>query len=168
MSEFQETRLARLEAELQRFKTASGTGETFVLGIAGLLAAVLYIAIVANLPLSETSDGGTKVLVGIGSAFAGLFVFGGAIAFAKFAMRAVVELAVVALALGNALAGVLVFTIYDTLAAYVTTLDVVEPDGVLIAVLAAVALAVFLIDMCCIFVLYPLAKTSGSSSLENF
>lgn len=166
MTYSEQNRLDQLEKELQTLKNASATRSTPVAGIAGVLALLAFVGIVANLPLPGNPEGGARFGIGLAAGFAGAIVTGFAAGFAKFALRALVEVAVVTVFFLNAVAAILAWMSSAYLADLVSTWKIASGENTVPAALALTALVIFAIDVALLLILYPLAKVAGSDVLE--
>lgn len=165
MTEIADERLATLETEVKRLKTTVATGQTIVGPIAGIVAFLVYVGIVGNLPLPAGTEG-ARVGVGVASGIAGFVVLAAALIFVQFALRALIEVAVVVLCLLNALVGVFAWAMSGDLARILAESGAVAQENLLGAVFVLTAAALFVVDLLCGLVLYPLAKVSGSNIFD--
>jgi hypothetical protein len=166
MSDLEQNRLDQMEKDLQALKSASATGTTPVGGIAGAVAFFAFIALVANLPLPGNPEGGARFGIGLAAGFAGAMVAGLAAGFAKFALRALVEIAVVSVFFLNAVAAIAVWISSAYLSDLASAWKVASGENALPTALALAALVIFVIDVALMLILYPLAKVAGSDVLN--
>lgn len=155
-----EERVGTLEQQVGRMATQSG--DTFVLPLAVLGAFALFLMVVSQVPLAEVqqhSRAGAGVVAGV----AGLLLLTGAMGFVRFALRALVELAVVCTALLNALAMFGAWVMAAPLAKPLVEWGVVQGQDVQLAVPFVVAVVLLLVNVLLAVVLYPLAKIAGST-----
>ncbi|HEY1232818.1 MAG TPA: hypothetical protein VGH22_05515 [Candidatus Binatia bacterium] len=166
MTEMERSRLDQLEKDLQALKSASATRSTPVFGVAGVLALLAFIGLLASLPLPGNPQDETRFKIGLAAGFAGLIVTGLAAGFAKFALRALVEIAVVAVCFSNAVAAVAAWMWSAYLSELVSTWKIASAENALLTALALAACVIFVIDVALMLVLCPLAKVAGSNVLE--
>lgn len=159
-------RLDKLEKDLQLLRSANAARSTPVVGIATFLAILAFLALVGSLPQPMPPPGGNRVGVGFLAGMAGVIVASLAAAFAKFALRALVEIAVVSVYFLNAVAAVVAWMSSAYLSELVSSSRIASEENTLLTALALAACVVFIIDVALMLVLYPLSKVAGSDVLD--
>jgi len=162
-----ETRLDELEEEITKLKAASATGRTWFGSLFGALCLVAFIYLMAKLPLTDNPSGKDRLFIGVLSFLAGASVFGAAVAFVKFLLKAMVETAYFTVFLLNILAGSIVWMFFTPLVRFLAERKLVAQDELVPAVFIGSAIALFLIDVLFALIFYPLAKLAGSSVFEE-
>jgi hypothetical protein len=166
MSNTEQNRLDKLEKELQKLQSVTATESTVVGGIAGFLALVAFIALVVQVPLPGNPPDGARFGIGLAAGFAGAIVAGIAAGFAKFALRALVEIAVVVVFFLNAVVAVAAWMSSAYLSDLVATWNITSSNNALPVALALAACSIFVVDVGAMLFLVPLAKVAGSNVLD--
>ena len=159
-------RLDQLEKDVQALKTATATRTTPIAGIAAVVALGAFILIVAKVPLPGNPPDGTRWGIGCAAGFAGFIVAGMAAGFAKFALRALVEIAVVSVFFLNAVAAVVAWISSAYLRDLVSLWNVASGENALPVGLGLAACTIFAVHIALMLLLYPLAKVAGSDVLD--
>jgi len=166
MADSSEERLKKVETEVQKLKDQLATSETPVIGLAIVVALIGYIAIVKGFPFPQSFEGGERFWIGVACAMGAMVVLGGSLEFTKFALKALVEICIVLVALGNALWGLTLVANLSNFQRMILEIKPMEDGEALFLVFLAGAVILFLVDVVVFLALYPLAKSAGSSSLD--
>lgn len=162
MEEKPEDRLNRLEKDVRELRLATTIKQTPAFGISIFASLVLYIALVSKLPLPGDPAFWPRLGIGFASAFCGLIVYHCALAFVTAVLKAIAEIAAVVLMLINVSVGVILCTFPHEIQQMLSQSGV-EKDEQFFAAVLTVAIALFILDVFAFLVLYPLARTAGTS-----
>lgn len=134
---------------------------TAAYGITILLAAILYILFVANLPLPSDPGPGGRFVAGLFSAMVAAFIFFFAHAVVRFTLKAIVEILAGVWLLVNGCLAAGVALLLTPATEYVRSTGVAK-DGSLFVVVIGVLLALFVLDLFVMFFLYQAAQVAGT------
>jgi hypothetical protein len=158
-----EKRLQSLEQEIAQLKVLTASEYSIALPISAIVGVIIYLCVIAGLPLPGDPGFWTRSGIGFGSALAGTFVLSTALEFVKASLKAIVEVAMCLLLFSNALAGALLWTAYGSDRAGA----LLRPIGPFAGLAIATAVLLFVLDALVLLVLYPLARTAGTDLEGN-
>jgi hypothetical protein len=156
-------RLVTVEKELAALKATTSIVQTPVYGIALFLAACAFVVLVLNLPFEGNPKVLPRLLIGAACAFSTALVFGAALGFVKFALKALVEVAAALLLLLNATIVALLWLSFPSLTAWLVEIDVSSRDDAAWVAAGMAAVGLFLLDAVALFFLYPMAQSARTS-----
>lgn len=161
-----EDRLASLEEEVRRLTKMNRNEFSIALPVSAAAALVIYLVVIASVPLPEEYGFWVRVGIGFAAAYAGVAVFSVAFQFVKVSLKAIVEVATCILALGNALAGVYLWAAYRTGTA-LPLFGLIRDDEAFGVAAVATAILLFLVDALALLLLYPLAQIARTDLEGN-
>lgn len=161
MPEEVEVRLESLEKDIRQLKDTAAVEQTPVFGVALFVGFVLYVILIAKVPLPGNPGFGPRVGIGLVSGFLGGFAYIGALKFVEFSLKAIVEVAAAILLFANAAVGVLLYPFFDAIRQQLSErVGIVNTEPIFAIILGAILL--FLINCLALLALYPLARIAGT------
>lgn len=122
---------------------------------------------VAKLPVTNNSkEADLRGIVFWAAGLAGLFLTYGAAGLVKFALRSLVEVAVVCVVFMNAVVAAFASSSSAYFVELVSGWKFASSENVLLLAFAVVLGSIFAVDVLVMLVLYPIAKVAGSNMLD--
>ncbi len=157
-----EEKIQKLESEVSALKDATRIGQTPAMGIAMFVGFILFVILMANIPLPGRQGFWPRFGLGFASLAAGGMICAIALGIVESALKVIVEIAAVILIFINVSVGPIVTANIGYLRELLVDLGVNPSGNLTLLVFIFSAIGLLLFDLFVYFTLYPFAKIAGT------